>query len=36
MFDGPEGKTVMFTNANSWYIKTLVLNLINRKRPRNN
>ena len=27
-FKGPEGDTVIFTNANSWYIDTLVLNLI--------
>jgi hypothetical protein len=27
-FDGPDGKTIIFTNANSWYMETLVLNLI--------
>uniref|UniRef100_A0A6C0I568 Nucleotide-diphospho-sugar transferase domain-containing protein n=1 Tax=viral metagenome TaxID=1070528 RepID=A0A6C0I568_9ZZZZ len=27
-FKGPEGDTVMFTNANGWYIDTLVHNLI--------
>jgi hypothetical protein len=27
-FKGPEGDTVIFTNANSWYIETLVLNLL--------
>ena len=27
-FNGPEGETIMFTNANSWYIDTLVLNLM--------
>jgi hypothetical protein len=27
-FTGPEGDTIMFTNANSWYIETLVNNLI--------
>ena len=27
-FNGPEGETIMFTNANSWYIDTLVYNLM--------
>lgn len=27
-FDGPDGKTIIFTNTNSWYTETLILNLI--------
>lgn len=27
-FKGPEGDTIMFTNGNSWYIETLICNLI--------
>jgi len=27
-FEGPEGKTIMFTNGNSWYVETLILNLL--------
>jgi hypothetical protein len=27
-FKGPEGDTVIFTNGNSWYMDTLILNLI--------
>lgn len=27
-FKGPEGPTIIFTNGNSWYIETLILNLL--------
>jgi hypothetical protein len=35
-FNSPLGEVVMFTNANSWYIETLVLNLIHSYNKFNN